>query len=141
MALAVTALRLPALEITLADYSADFSRMLVKDVLLTRRFMNDEDLGKLLEKMSYFYCSIPVTAVRQIIMEQYPEVTPEQFDAVLKRCQKDPEWQHYCVVESRLAKEPELTSHRAISDEDLYKQFLAARRDGLMLHVPRNILA
>lgn len=78
-----TMLRLPAGEITLADYSADFSRMLVKDVLFMRCFMNDEELGKLLEKMAYFYCSIPVAAVRQMILDQYPEVTPEQLDAVL----------------------------------------------------------
>ncbi len=123
MALAVTALRLPAGEITLADYSADFSRMLVQDILLTRCFMNDEDLGKLLEKMAYFYCSIPVSAVRQMIMDQYPEVTPEQLDAVWKRCQEEPGWLPYCAVSVSLTEEPAQTTRRTINDEYFYCAF------------------
>lgn len=98
--------------------------------------MNDEDLGKLLEKMAYFYCSIPVSAVRQMILDQYPEVIPEQLDAVLKRCQEEPGWLPYCAVSVSLTEEPELTTRRTINDEYFYKKFLAERSDGAYAPLP-----
>ena len=90
--------------------------------------MTDEQLGVLLGAFANYYWSAPLTYVMNRIATWHPEVTKEQIEIVLNRCNEDLFWHHCCVIDEEMD-EPELVAEQLVMFEDDLNLFLASRID------------
>ena len=102
--------------------------------------MTDEKLGELLGAFANYYWSVSVTFVTEKIADWHPEVTTQQMERVLKRCERDIFW-HHCTVETEGLDEPELVAEHLIAvDENDFVKFIAARIDAPFCDCDENAL-
>lgn len=91
--------------------------------------MSDEKLCALIEAFTDYYWSVSKRFVMTKIKEWHPEVTAEQLERVLTRCNAGNMPCHFSVETEGLAEPEIVTEHLTAIDMQDFDQFIAARID------------
>ncbi len=90
--------------------------------------MEDSEIKKLITAFTHYYCAVPVSFVRNTVTGWHPEVTPEQFDRVLKNTAGESGNANVVLV-TRDVKEPQLVQRAFYEFDGVYERFQKIRKD------------
>lgn len=101
----------------------------MEDIEAMEEMEDLEDIGDLIPAFANYYRSVPVSFVRNTILDWYPDITAKQFDSVLESVAGEPPDADIVVV-TRNVKEPQLVKWSFFAEDDSsYARFLKHRKD------------